>query len=708
MVLWFFTSGSITPLSKSIIYIGENQVDQILKITGYQNHIYPKHISIIQASINDIASLSMSMWLRSRVWMAGVGSGVNVSDQVVRIFAWCVILWIISGWAGWWVGKNHILAGLLPALAVLTLSCEYTNSDLFPLWIMCTSITCLFSFNTFGVNLQRWIQFRVDYAELIISNTFIAASILIILLALFGWVLPYISFKDMVDQYRRRSSQENQAARSLGLEFARETARPLPAVLNPIRSPGLPNNHLLGSGPELSQQIIFTVHTGEKAAYIPSSPEEINIKINQEELHHYWSSYRFDIYTGTGWVSSPVVSRTESGREILFDIPPGYRMLTQDFVVENGNSGILYWSGMIFSSDFPFEAAWRIFPDPSISMIIDPFQGADIFGAVNNRQKYQVKSLISSISEDQLRKAGRVFPNNIQQNYTKLPASVPERVYSLARNLTSSRASPYDEAKALEKYLRDNYPYNLNVSLPPVGADVVDYFLFDLKEGYCDYYASAMVVMARSIGLPARLVSGFASGLFDDSEGTFTVRASDAHAWVEIYFSGIGWVEFEPTANQPEFIHNVNIPETVLSEKIPGSVWNNFFQSNNKLPDVARIFIFVLLGLICILFFVGLFESVFFAIANSNTVLIYIYKAIRKQAKKLSLNSTAGQTAMEFAEAIEADYPIISLPITRITTIYNRILFSPEDIQKHEIKQVISDFRKLRWKLLWIQIKKKQ
>ena len=108
MVLWFFTSGSITPLSKSIIYIGENQVDQILKITGYQNHIYPKHISIIQASINDIASLSMSMWLRSRVWMAGVGSGVNVSDQVVRIFAWCVILWIISGWAGWWVGRRGV------------------------------------------------------------------------------------------------------------------------------------------------------------------------------------------------------------------------------------------------------------------------------------------------------------------------------------------------------------------------------------------------------------------------------------------------------------------------------------------------------------------------------------------------------------------------------------------------------------------------
>ncbi len=94
------------------------------------------------------------------------------------------------------------------------------------------------------------------------------------------------------------------------------------------------------------------------------------------------------------------------------------------------------------------------------------------------------------------------------------------------------------------------FPYTLDVPVPPADKDVVAYFLFDLQEGYCDYFATAMAVLARSAGLPARVVGGYATGAYHEEEHLFTVTAAEAHTWVEIYFFGIGWVEFEPTPAQ--------------------------------------------------------------------------------------------------------------------------------------------------------------
>ncbi|UUZ97329.1 transglutaminase-like domain-containing protein [Paenibacillus sp. P25] len=136
----------------------------------------------------------------------------------------------------------------------------------------------------------------------------------------------------------------------------------------------------------------------------------------------------------------------------------------------------------------------------------------------------------------------------------------------LAADITKDATNPYDKAKKLELYLQTNYSYTNKPDLSKGRSrDFVDRFLFEMKEGYCDYYSTAMAVMARSLGLPARWVKGYASGstaidqemlgfemehgLIDpDAGGVYTVRNSDAHSWVEVYFSGYGWVPFEPTA----------------------------------------------------------------------------------------------------------------------------------------------------------------
>jgi hypothetical protein len=104
---------------------------------------------------------------------------------------------------------------------------------------------------------------------------------------------------------------------------------------------------------------------------------------------------------------------------------------------------------------------------------------------------------------------------------------------------------------AVQDYLRQAITYSLDIASPPAGQDPVDWVLFDSPKGYCNYYASAMVVLLRSAGVPARMAAGFAQGAYDLDTGEFLVVESDAHAWPEVFFPGYGWVEFEPTASQP-------------------------------------------------------------------------------------------------------------------------------------------------------------
>ena len=160
-------------------------------------------------------------------------------------------------------------------------------------------------------------------------------------------------------------------------------------------------------------------------------------------------------------------------------------------------------------------------------------------------------SALPNVGEGELRQSAQNYPAWISQTYLQLPESLPERVIELANGLVMGATNPYDRVRLIESYLRQ-IPYSLDVPEPPKDQDVVDYYLFDLKKGYCDYSASALVVLARAAGIPARLVMGYAQGAYDPNNHVYVVTGADAHSWPEVYFAGLGWVEFEPTAAQPE------------------------------------------------------------------------------------------------------------------------------------------------------------
>ncbi|HWW15878.1 MAG TPA: DUF3488 and transglutaminase-like domain-containing protein [Candidatus Dormibacteraeota bacterium] len=157
---------------------------------------------------------------------------------------------------------------------------------------------------------------------------------------------------------------------------------------------------------------------------------------------------------------------------------------------------------------------------------------------------YEADSDISTPSPEQLRTAGDYFPP-IALSYLQLPGIDP-RIPRLAAEITGAASNNYDKAAALERYLKGHYLYTLQLLRSPV-ADPLANFLFERKQGHCEYFASSMAVMLRTLRIPARVVNGFRSDEFNDVTDNYVVRAKNAHAWVEAFFPGYGWITFDPT-----------------------------------------------------------------------------------------------------------------------------------------------------------------
>ncbi len=166
-------------------------------------------------------------------------------------------------------------------------------------------------------------------------------------------------------------------------------------------------------------------------------------------------------------------------------------------------------------------------------------------GAVGVGQSYQITSSVSYASPRELRRAGTDYPTWVLTRYTQLP-EVPQRVKDLATQITGNARNPYDKVKAIETYL-GAFQYTLEVDPPPYNVDGVDHFLFTLRKGYSEYFASSTVVLSRSVGIPARLATGYTMGDKQDNQDLYSVKDSHSHAWVEVFFPGYGWIPFEPT-----------------------------------------------------------------------------------------------------------------------------------------------------------------
>ena len=298
--------------------------------------------------------------------------------------------------------------------------------------------------------------------------------------------------------------------------------------------------------------------------------DEPVMDVQVDGIGRYWRATTYDEYNGIGWRSTHR-DTTSFGPDSPVALPEyaARQPITQTYTLYRQSSNVLYAMSGIVELDrnakvtYNELAAAQVNTDSppnwssSDGPVVEEITYVRSNAAVNRGESYQVVSSSSQASASQLQRAGTDYPAWITERYLQLPP-ITERTQALADRLTAPHDNPYDQAQAIERYLRNNINYNERIQPPPPGVDKVDYILFELGEAYCDYYATSMVTMLRSVGVPARMAAGFARGTFDSERDVFHVINADAHSWVEVYFPRYGWIEFEPTAAQPTIIRPTN------------------------------------------------------------------------------------------------------------------------------------------------------
>lgn len=672
-------------------------------------------------AILDLATQSSVLAQRVVEWLQSLQNGTNINDPVVRVLIWSFLLWVVGIWAGWFLGRRQVLIAMAPALALLAEVFNYTGRDLTPLWGVLSITVLLMGLNRFEAVFLGWLQRGLDYAEIIPGDTTVAIVVVAIFLAVLAWTTPSISIQSIVDWVRERQPADRTVARSLGLDSAPAPAAP--GAFAPYQRPDLPNEHLIGAGQELAHILVMTIDTGELPA------------ISRDDLTHlappyHWRANTYDIYTGSGWASNSASAETYPGDTPLFEqFPQGYRLLRQNIHLAGPGDGKLYWSGTLYQVDRQFLAGWRTSPSAGAptgapaSVDAGIFSQADLLGALSPAPIYTLESLLPVVSIEELQAATPVYPELIRTRYLQLPATLPERVLALSRDLTATAPGPYEQARAIESYLRKNYPYTVDVPAPPLGSDVADFFLFDLKKGYCDYYATAMVVLARAAGLPARLVVGYASGGFNASTGRYDVTQADAHAWVEVYFSKIGWVEFEPTASQPEFIRPAQAVHITIPTPAPQQSINRGFELlARQLPSFFAGVLFSLAGLLVLAFILQFGEAWLLTRIPGARAMHWVYRGVYRVGRRLAGPANQGETASEFAAALHGGLDSLSqrawlrglfapagAELDLLTGLYLRAVYAPHALKTPQIRQAVRAGQSLRRRLLltWLLPRRK-
>ncbi len=275
----------------------------------------------------------------------------------------------------------------------------------------------------------------------------------------------------------------------------------------------------------------------------------------QVPTRSYWRAAVYDTYTGTGWVNTDPDVRVVERNQPLGE--PGffmYREITATVRPLESGQETIFAPPQPVRISVPTDVDATPIDEQGTQFSISTLRSRIRFGSGDT---YTVVSAATLAPPDNLKNESGAYPDWITARYLQLPATVPQRVLDLAREYAGDNTNAYDIAGAIETRLRE-FTYNQSLAAPPPGADAVDYFLFDVQEGYCDYYASAMVVMLRSLGIPARFVVGYTPGDYiappiegQVVAGKYLVLERNAHAWVEVYFPTYGWIQFEPTASEP-------------------------------------------------------------------------------------------------------------------------------------------------------------
>jgi len=430
------------------------------------------------------------------------------------------------------VRRQNYLAAVLPSAVALLIIQSYDNFDEGRIWIIAffafMALLLLGRLNHLS-NKRSWLERRIFLSP---DNNLDLASVMTVaagLIILVSWTPP--ASLAGVDSAMRTWSKITQPWRN----FTERMENAVSALQSPSggkRGEFYGSEILLGRGFILSDAEMFRVQ-------VPDIPFE------QKPPRYYWRGRTYDYYDNHQWYTTGSTLEDYSP-ESNVSVPLPYNPTDPTrFVFSTGDQTF----SLIYAPSQPVwfsrQGSTRNLPADNKDEVISWYA----FPSLNGGEIYQVNAVVSNPNIEQLREAGSSYPDWVTNRYLQIPEDFSPSVIELAEQITSEYDNPFDKATALTRYLRDNIEYADTLPQLPRNKDPLEWMLFENKQAYCIYYSTAEVMMLRSLGIPARMAVGFSQGERENDQ--FVVRKYDAHAWPEVYFPTLGWVEFEPTGSQP-------------------------------------------------------------------------------------------------------------------------------------------------------------
>jgi transglutaminase-like putative cysteine protease len=481
------------------------------------------------------------------VWWARIFDGSAGTDTSFYLFLICWLMWITGGWLSWCVLRwRKPMLGLIPGAAafatnLLNIRPGENDQNGYTLAVLVLTLALLLWTNYTGsiasatrAHVKLTGDARWDFWE----SGLVAMAALIVL----GIMLPPLSTADrtldlesslfsnwaqLQDRLSRPGAIGNGPAGGGTTGFATDV--PLGGPLTRTKDPVFTYTLIGDTGPRYFRGVNVTLTAGGEWRW----PAQAGIKasVGKNEVPPY---------------AEPYLKLAVAGYKVKMIRPP------------IGFADIVFYPGTLYRVDRQTLATEVLLPPSSSTGQLTSIDRLSSTSPPTSVGTYTAYTEYSTATEAELRDAGTSYPDWLDQ-FARLPEQgyrsqdVQTRIHNLAVDVvTKARATnPYDQATAIQNYLRDstNYKYKLDPQPIPTGRDRLAYFLFNSKEGYCEFFASAMGDMLRSLGVPTRLVNGFGPGSFEGTTQTYVVRGEDAHTWVESYFPGYGWIPFEPTAD---------------------------------------------------------------------------------------------------------------------------------------------------------------
>lgn len=537
---WPIDMSVVVPITIASVVIG------FLLARSQYNELFALMMSFLYAFATMFVLAAMSIedggigvFNRTIQWIADIFTGGINQDTLVFTLLIGLLFWFLGYNASWHVFRiDRIWRAVLPPGIILASNVVfYAGEDSLDVYLFAYIFFALLLVINSNLDAREWEWYSngVRVPTRMRSQFMRYGAVLALLIVIFGWLIPTNGLQQQLNSF-----QEFMRSDPL-MEFSEFWNR----MFASIDSEGPASADYYGSD---SLQLGGAIELGDQ--------EILRISVNNDR-RYYWRSRVFDTYELGEWSAGASIRLTTPGSPLQIPLEPtlGRETIIQNFTVLNRSSRLVYAAPQMQSVNLPTRTYMSyINPQDEAN---SPYNVSAVrpMNVLTQGETYTAVSQMSVASADELRQAGTNYPDWILQHPQYLrtsPNVISDRTAELARNIVAQTGAdnPYDIAKSIEIWLRRNITYNEKIPPPPAGQDSIEWFLFDIREGYCNYYATAMITMLRSQGIPARMAAGFSQGEWDSTTGTFLVRERDAHTWVEAYFPGYGWVEFEPTAAQ--------------------------------------------------------------------------------------------------------------------------------------------------------------